>query len=176
MGPDLRTLSLDLKLFVHGTDGLLWGSRLNNTKRIKLLLVKCNSCVLPFLKWLRHGWSVSTSTFDKWLGMETGVMAQLVKCFPCKPKGPTEFDSQNPCKKAIGGVCKSKYRRGSWGRWILRLCWLDSLAYFVSSKPGRDPASKTRWMVPEDQRLCSGFHMYMHEHACQNSHMWWQRA
>lgn len=54
MGLDLRTLSLDPRLFVHGTDDLPWGARLNNAKRIKLLLVKRNSWVLPFLKWLRH--------------------------------------------------------------------------------------------------------------------------
>lgn len=90
-GPDLRNLSLDLRLFVHGTDGLPWGAWLNNAKRIKLLLVKCNSCVLPFLKWLRHVWSASISTFEKWLAMETGVIAQLVKCLPCNPKGQSSI-------------------------------------------------------------------------------------
>lgn len=176
MGLDPRSLSLDPRLFVQGTDDLPWGAWLNNAKRIKLLLVKCNSCVLPFLKWLRHVWSASTSTFEKWLAMETGSRDGSVGQVLALQAQRSEFTSQNPCEKAMGGVCKSNYRIGSWGRWILRLCGPDSWAFSVSSKPGRDPASKMRWMAPGDQRLCSGFHTHTHEHTCQNSHTWWWRA
>lgn len=54
-------------------------------------------------------------------------------------------------------------RGGYWGS-------LTGLARLVSSRPVKDPVSKTRWMVPEEQHLGLSSDLHIHNHVHTHTH------